>query len=77
MGRYPDMLLPKNGVSWKAARSSLPPTRAIWALLARKRFLLLIALVGSILFLWRGIRGSASEMQRFDFPDLVLMPPGI
>ncbi|KAK4234491.1 Anp1-domain-containing protein [Achaetomium macrosporum] len=59
------MLLPKGGVSWKAARASLPPTRAIWVLLTRTRFLLLLALAGIILLLWRGIRSSASEMQNF------------
>ncbi|KAK4158553.1 Anp1-domain-containing protein [Chaetomidium leptoderma] len=59
------MLLPKGGVSWKAARSSLPPTRAIWVLFARTRFLLLLALVGTIILLWRGIRSSAPDMQRF------------
>ncbi|KAK0720885.1 Anp1-domain-containing protein [Lasiosphaeris hirsuta] len=59
------MLLPKGGVSWKAARSSLPPTRAIWVFLTRTRFLLLVAIVGAILLLWRGISTSASEMQSF------------
>ncbi|KAK3296745.1 Anp1-domain-containing protein [Chaetomium fimeti] len=59
------MLLPKGGVSWKAARSSLPPTRAIWVLFTRSRFLLLVALAGIIVLLWRGIRSSAPDMQRF------------
>ncbi|KAK4104525.1 glycosyltransferase family 62 protein [Parathielavia hyrcaniae] len=59
------MLLPKGGVSWKAARASLPPTRAIWVLLTKTRFLLLVALAGVILLLWRGIRSTAPDMQRF------------
>lgn len=59
------MLLPKGGINWKAARAQLPPTRAIWVLLAKTRFLLFIAVVGIILLLWRGIRTSASEMQSF------------
>ncbi|KAK3681451.1 Anp1-domain-containing protein [Podospora appendiculata] len=59
------MLLPKGGVSWKAARSQLPPTRAIWVFLTKTRFLLFLALTGTILLLWRGIRTSAGEMQSF------------
>jgi len=60
------MLLPKGGVSWKAARSQLPPTRAIWAILTKTRFLLLLAVTGVVLLLWRGISSSTSELQRFD-----------
>ncbi|KAK1756859.1 Anp1-domain-containing protein [Echria macrotheca] len=59
------MLLPKGGVSWKAARANLPPTRAIWVFLTRTRFLLFVAVAGAILLLWRGISTSASEMQSF------------
>ncbi|KAJ9156171.1 Anp1-domain-containing protein [Pleurostoma richardsiae] len=59
------MLLPKGGINWKAARAQLPPTRAIWVFLTRTRFLLLLAVTGVILLLWRGIRTSASEMQSF------------
>ncbi|GAB1315176.1 hypothetical protein MFIFM68171_05386 [Madurella fahalii] len=59
------MLLPKGGVSWKAARASLPPTRAIWVLLTRSRFLLLVAVAGTILLLWRGISTSAPDLQSF------------
>ena len=58
------MLLPKGGINWKAARANLPPTRAIWVLLAKTRFLLFIAITGVILLLWRGISTSAGEMQR-------------
>ncbi|KAI6265805.1 hypothetical protein MCOR27_011275, partial [Pyricularia oryzae] len=57
------MLLPKGGLNWKAARGSLPPSRAIWTFVTRTRFLLLVALSGVFLLLWRGIRSSASEMQ--------------
>lgn len=59
------MLLPKGGVSWKAAKANLPPTRAIWVFLTRTRFLLLVAITGAVLLLWRGISTSASEMQSF------------
>ncbi|EHA52269.1 hypothetical protein MCOR07_011363 [Pyricularia oryzae] len=59
------MLLPKGGLNWKAARGSLPPSRAIWTFVTRTRFLLLVALSGVFLLLWRGIRSSASEMQSF------------
>lgn len=59
------MLLPKGGVSWKAARSNLPPTRAIWVFLTRTRFLLCVALAGLVLLIWRGVGASASEMQKF------------
>ncbi|KAL2170338.1 hypothetical protein VTG60DRAFT_4924 [Thermothelomyces hinnuleus] len=59
------MLLPKGGVSWKAARANLPPRRAILVFFTRSRFLLLIALASIIVLLWRGIRSSAPEMQRF------------
>ena len=58
------MLLPKGGITWKAARAQLPPTRAIWVFLTKTRFLLFVAVAGAILLLWRGISTSASEMQR-------------
>jgi hypothetical protein len=58
------MLLPKGGINWKAARGQLPPTRALWVLLSKTRFLLLIAVTGVVLLLWRGISTSASEMQK-------------
>ncbi|KAH7025909.1 Anp1-domain-containing protein [Microdochium trichocladiopsis] len=59
------MLLPKGGVSWKSAKSSLPPTRAIWLFITRTRFLVFVALIGTILLLWRGIRTSANDLQSF------------
>ncbi|KAI4597370.1 hypothetical protein KJ359_004476 [Pestalotiopsis sp. 9143b] len=59
------MLLPKGGMTWKSAKSQLPPTRAIWIFITRTRVLLSLALVGIILLLWRGIRSSANEMQSF------------
>lgn len=58
------MLLPKGGLNWKAARAQLPPTRVVWNLVTRTRFLLLVAVTGIVLLLWRGISSSASEMQR-------------
>ncbi|KAF2461587.1 Anp1-domain-containing protein [Lineolata rhizophorae] len=59
------MLLPKGGVTWKSARARLPPTRAIWHFLTRTRFLLFVGLAGIVLLLWRGLSGTAGEMQRF------------
>lgn len=59
------MLLPKGGINWKATRARLPPTRAIWHFITRTRFLLVVAITGAVLLLWRGVRTSASEMQSF------------
>lgn len=64
------MLLPKGGINWKAARATLPPTRAIWAFLTKTRFLLLVAVTGAVILLWRGISTSASEMQKLEPPFL-------
>lgn len=58
------MLLPKGGVTWKSAKSRLPPSRAILHFLTRTRFLVFVALAGLIILLWQGISTSASEMQR-------------
>ena len=58
------MLLPKGGVNWKAAKSRLPPTRALLAFVTRTRFLLCVAIAGITILLWRGISTSASEMQK-------------
>ncbi|KAK6865958.1 glycosyltransferase family 62 protein [Apiospora arundinis] len=59
------MLLPKGGITWKSAKSQLPPTRAIWVFLTKTRFLVSVALAGIILLLWRGIRTGANEMKSF------------
>ncbi|KAK3182462.1 hypothetical protein K4F52_006288 [Lecanicillium sp. MT-2017a] len=59
------MLLPKGGLNWKAAKAQLPPSRAVWNIVSRKRFLGLIALIGTFILLWRGISSSASEMRNF------------
>ncbi|KAI0595900.1 putative ANP1 protein [Biscogniauxia sp. FL1348] len=59
------MLLPKGGITWKSTKAQLPPTRAIWLFVTRTRVLLSIAIAGIVLLLWRGIRTSASEMQRY------------
>ncbi|KAL2158200.1 hypothetical protein VTH06DRAFT_4520 [Thermothelomyces fergusii] len=53
------MLLPKGGISWNAARANLP-TRAL-SVVTKSRFLLFVALAGTIALLWRGIRSSAPE----------------
>ncbi|KAL9596480.1 MAG: hypothetical protein Q9179_004596 [Wetmoreana sp. 5 TL-2023] len=59
------MLLPKGGVTWKSTRARLPPSRTVIQFFIRSRFLLVLALVGIVVLLWRGITSSASEMQRF------------
>ncbi|KJX96448.1 putative mannan polymerase ii complex anp1 subunit protein [Zymoseptoria brevis] len=65
------MLLPKSvgegggGMTWKSARARLPPTRAVWTFLTRTRFLLFVGLAGIALIIWNGVRGSASDWQRF------------
>lgn len=58
------MLLPKGGLQWKSASARLHPARALWNIVSRTRFLLLVAIVAIVLLLWRGISSSASEMQR-------------
>ena len=63
-GRDLNMLLPKGGVNWKAAKARLPPSRAIWNFLTRTRFLLFVVLVGVVILIWNGLRGTAGEMQR-------------
>ncbi|OJD11605.1 hypothetical protein ACJ73_09508 [Blastomyces percursus] len=59
------MLLPKGGVSWKSAKTRLPPARALISLVSRPRFIFAFALTGMVLLLWRGIWSSATEMQSF------------
>ncbi|KAK5008014.1 hypothetical protein LTR28_004540 [Elasticomyces elasticus] len=59
------MLLPKGGITWKSTKARLPPSRAVWYFLTRTRFLLSVALGGIIILLWRGLSGTAEEMQRF------------
>lgn len=70
-----DMLLPKGGINWKAARASLPPSRAIWVFLTKTRFLLFVAVAGAVLLLWRGISTSASEMHKCAPPPRPPLPP--
>ncbi|KAF2840689.1 glycosyltransferase family 62 protein [Patellaria atrata CBS 101060] len=59
------MLVPKGGITWKSARARLPPSRAVYHTLARPRTLLLIAVTATIVLLWRGLSGTAEEMQKF------------
>ncbi|OQN99029.1 hypothetical protein B0A48_14890 [Cryoendolithus antarcticus] len=59
------MLLPKGGVTWKSAKSRLPPTRAIWRFLTQTKVLLTIAITGIVVLLYRGVSGSAGDLQRF------------
>ncbi|EPE05671.1 mannan polymerase ii complex anp1 subunit [Ophiostoma piceae UAMH 11346] len=59
------MLLPKGGINWKAAKASLPPSRAVILFVTRTRFLLIATVTAAVLLLWRGISSSASEMQSF------------
>jgi len=58
------MLLPKGGVTWKSARARLPPYQAVVRFVFRTRILLLVAISGLAIFAWRGLRGTAGEMQR-------------
>lgn len=57
------MLLPHNGLQWKAAGAQLPSTRVLYNSVTRSRVLLLVILTGSLLLLWRGLGSSASEMR--------------
>jgi hypothetical protein len=59
------MLLPKGGVTWKSARSKLPPWKAVVVLLTRTRVLVSIAIASLVILLWRGISKSAAEMQKY------------
>ncbi|OXV11373.1 hypothetical protein Egran_00866 [Elaphomyces granulatus] len=59
------MLLPKGGVTWKSARSKLPPWKAMVVLLTRTRVLVSLAMTSLVILLWRGISKSAAEMQNF------------
>ena len=58
------MLLPKSGVNWKSAQARLPPTRAIWRFLTQTKVLLSAALLGVVILLYRGVSGTAGEVQR-------------
>lgn len=59
------MILPKGGVTWKSAKARIPPSRVIWKTLSQTRVLLSVAIAGIILLLWRGLSGTAGEMQRY------------
>lgn len=60
------MLLPKGGINWKSTRAQMPPYRVFVNFVTRKRFLLLVALVGLIVLCWRGVSASASEMKKYE-----------
>ena len=62
------MLLPKGGLNWKAAQARLPPSRAVYSFVFRVRFLLTVAIVGTILLFWRSVTSSAADMQRYALP---------
>lgn len=66
------MLLPKGGLNWKAAQSNLPPSRAIYNMVARKRVVVIAAIITAVVLLWRGVSHSASEMQKYVFNPLAL-----
>ncbi|OJD09755.1 hypothetical protein AJ78_08946, partial [Emergomyces pasteurianus Ep9510] len=68
-----DMLLPKGGVTWKSTKARLPPLRLLVALVSRPRFIISLALTGMVLLLWKGIRSSAADMQRYGCPLLGLI----
>lgn len=58
------MLFPKDGVSWKAARARMPPSRVIIRAVTQTRLLLCVAIAGIMLLVWNGLSGTAGEMQR-------------
>jgi hypothetical protein len=58
------MLLPKGGVTWKSAKARLPPYQQILRFVFRTRILVLVAVTITTVLTWRGLRGSAKEMQR-------------
>ncbi len=58
------MLLPKGGVTWKSAKARLTPYEALLRAVLRTRFLPLAVVVSVVLLLWRGLSGTAGEMQR-------------
>lgn len=58
------MLLPKGGVNWKSAKARLPPTRAVWRVVTQTKVLLSAALLGMVILLYRGVSGTAGEVQR-------------
>jgi hypothetical protein len=59
------MLLPKEGMDWKAARSKLPPIRTVWATVTKLR-LAIVAITAIIILIvvWDGYRGTANDWQR-------------
>ncbi|EFQ98757.1 mannan polymerase II complex ANP1 subunit [Nannizzia gypsea CBS 118893] len=59
------MLLPKGGVTWKSAKSNLPPWKAVLMLLSKPRFIISIAAAGLVILLWGGVSRSTAEMQRY------------
>lgn len=58
------MLLPKGGVTWKSAKERLPPTRALLRFLTQTKVLLSFAITGIVILLYRGVSGSAGDLQR-------------
>ena len=58
------MLLPKGGVTWKSARSRIPPYRVIRQNVTRSRVLACLALTAVVVVLWGGISTSSREMQK-------------
>ncbi|RBQ68043.1 hypothetical protein FVER14953_02813 [Fusarium verticillioides] len=50
------MLLPGGGLSWKAAKAQMPPSRILRSNLTRSRLLLLIGVTGIVMLLYRTFR---------------------
>lgn len=61
------MLLPKGGVTWKSAKSRLPPYKKVLHFITRPRLLLLVALVAIITLSWKSLSGTAEEVQRYGY----------
>ncbi|KAI9657533.1 MAG: hypothetical protein M1831_004149 [Alyxoria varia] len=59
------MLLQKGGVTWKSSRYRLPPSRSIWIFFTRTRPVLLVAIIASVILLWRALSGTTEELQKF------------
>lgn len=58
-------LLPKGGVSWKAAQERLPSTRSVGSVLFRTRTILTFSVAIFIILLWQSVSRSAGDMQRY------------
>ena len=68
------MLAPKGSMTWKSAKSRFPPARAIVHFLTRTRFLIFIIITAIVVLSWRGLSGTAAEVQRY---EVIIVRPSI